>query len=212
MDIIARSEGELCEKLRLITLRGTSIQPYLNSYISIETIHPRNLAPTQRYVLDYEIKKIEQIRWDIIADWGFDILSLNGYLKVTYPAPTVGLDDGSRVKGNPSTIDIIPPVIEEYVNPTGNIDLIINDGQHRCYLAYLMNTPLRVAYVRGRHPGYPYYAYPLPNGWNDVELRSAIPEGYIKKFHVAKDHKSLYRNFNSQFDKIGDSRPYTKSE
>jgi hypothetical protein len=216
MEVITRSEGELCEKLKLVTLRGSALQPYLTAFISIETIHPKNLAPTQRYVLDFELKKIEQLRWDIEKDWGFDILKLNGYLKCSYKNPDgdqpIAEDMNLKREYSEKVIDIIPPVVEEYINPSGGVDLIINDGQHRVFLAYMMGMPINVAYVRGRHSGYPYYAYPLPNGWNDVEIRSDIPEGYIKKFHVAKEHKKLYRNFNSKFENIGDSRVYFTKE
>jgi hypothetical protein len=212
-DISAKSAGELCEKLKHIKLRGGNTQPYLNSFISIETFDPAVLAPTQRYCLISELKKIEQLRWDIMNEFGWDILQLNGYLKVDYSNTT---ETAIEAGGKPyiskvaeiKTIDILPPVIEEYVDCRGNIKLIINDGQHRCRLAYQMGLPINVAYVRGSNKSYPYYAYPLPNGWADVELREDIPEGYVKKFHVAKDHKALYRNFNSEFENIGDSRPY----
>jgi hypothetical protein len=212
-DVSTRSAGELCEKLSQITLRGGKTQPYLNSFISIETFDPAILAPTQRYCLISELKKIEQLRWEIMREYGWDILQLNGYLKVTYPEREEQL---KGIHGTPDTpvkieskiIDILPPVIEEFIDYRGNIKLIINDGQHRCRLAYQMGLPINVAYVRGSNKSYPYYAYPLPNGWADVELREDIPEGYVKKFHVAKDHKSLYRDFNSQFENIGDSRPY----
>jgi hypothetical protein len=208
-DISAKSAGELCEKLRQIKLRGGNTQPYLNSFISIETFDPAVLAPTQRYCLIKELKKIEQIRWDIMNEFGWDILQLSGYLQVVYL--------GARTShGVPidmdKVIDILPPIVEEYIDYRGNIKLIINDGQHRCRLAYQMGLPINVAYVRGSNKSYPYYAYPLPRGWDDVELRETIPEGYVKKFHVAKDHKALYRNFNSEFENIGDSRPYDSTE
>jgi hypothetical protein len=216
-DISAKSAGELCEKLKHIKLRGGNTQPYLNSFISIETFDPAVLAPTQRYCLISELKKIEQLRWAIMSEYGWDILQLNGYLKVDYSNTTeTAIEAGgkpyiSKVEEH-KTIDILPPIIEEYIDYRGNIKLIINDGQHRCRLAYQMGLPINVAYVRGSNKSYPYYAYPLPNGWADVELREDIPEGYVKKFHVAKDHKALYRNFNSEFENIGDSRPYDSKE
>jgi hypothetical protein len=212
-DVNYFSEGELCERLAHIKLKGGNTQPYLNSYLSIETLDPSILAPTQRYVLSKELKKLEQIRWDIEREYGYDILRLAGYLQVTYPPCSVGLSDGTtRVYANPEVIDILPPIVEEYINPRGMIDLIICDGQHRCFLAYMMGLPLNVVYVRGINKGYPYYAFPLPNGWKDVEIRDDIPSGYIKKFHVAKEHKRLYRWFNDEFSNIGDSRPYSSGE
>lgn len=213
-NITTGSAGELCEKLRRIKLKDGKTQPYLDSYISIEMLDPAILAPTQRYCLIKEIKKIEQLRWSILNDYGWDILQLNGYLRVEYTPPLEGAENGTKVQvsnyDSTKTIDIIPPVIEEYIDPRGGVQLIINDGQHRCRLAYQMGMPINVVYIRGANKSYPYYAYPLPNGWNDVELRDDIPLGYVKKFHVIREHKRLYRDFNTQFNNIGDSRSYTK--
>ena len=209
MELETRSKGELISKLEQVTLRGSGTQPYLNARIDLVTLDPAILAPTQRYVLTSELKKIEQVRWGILKDHNKDILNLDGYVKCKYSAVTDFMSaDPLESHTEEQTIDVIPPVVEEYFDPKGWLHLIICDGQHRCYLGYTMNTLITVAYVRGIHWGYPYYAYPLPNGWGDVEVRDNIPEGYIKKFHVAKDHKALYRNFNSQFENIGDSRPY----
>jgi len=210
MEVETRSRGELIAKLQQVTLRGSSTQPYLNARIDVVTIDPSILAPTQRYVLTDELKKIEQVRWDLLKDHNQDILQLNGYIKCYYlnpdaEQPIVESMDLKRERAE-QVIDVLPPVIEEHFNHKGGIDLLICDGQHRAYLAYTMGTLISVAYVRGVNTLYPYYAYALPNGWDDVEVRDDIPQNYIKKFHVAKDHKKLYRNFNSQFENIGDSR------
>lgn len=214
MELEIRSSGELISKLQQVTLRGGGIQPYHGARIDLVTLDPVILAPTQRYVLTTELKKIEQVRWGILKDYNKDILNLDGYVKCTYeksePIYEVGKLDPVDYLVPEKTIDVIPPVVEEYIDPKGMLHLIIADGQHRCYLAYTTGQFVTVAYVRGIHWGYPYYAYPLPNGWDDVEVRDDIPEGYIKKFHVAKEHKKLYRDFNSQFENIGDSRPYDK--
>ena len=203
-----RSEGELISKLYGVSLRGSkTIKPYKGAVITIERLNPAILAPTQRYVLKKEIRKIEDLRWAIDQEYGQDILRLNGYLKVKYPDQ---IDSHGQRYDIQETIDILPPIVEEYIDFVGNIHYIICDGQHRAYLAYMMGLPVHVALVRAINTNYPYYAYPLPNGWADVELRDDIPSGYVKKFHVAKDHKFLYRDFNSQFENIGDSRPYEK--
>jgi hypothetical protein len=203
MEVETRSRGELIAKLQQVTLRGSSTQPYLNARIDVVTIDPSILAPTQRYVLTDELKKIEQVRWDLLKAHNQDIFRLEGYIKCFYLDESVK-HDGPEKYG--ATIDVLPPVIEEHFNHKGGIDLLICDGQHRAYLAYTMGTLINVAYIRGVNTSFPYYAYALPNGWDDVEVRDDIPQNYIKKFHVAKDHKKLYRNFNSQFENIGDSR------
>jgi len=217
-----RSSGELIDKLHQILLRGNSnIKPYKNAIITIEKLHPKALAPAQRYVLRSELRKIEQLRWAIDAEYGQDILRLNGYLKIEYPESEIvthyeyGLGKlepvGEVTEPIPAkTIDILPPVVEEYIDYNGYIRPLVCDGMHRAFLAYQMDMPLHVAYVRGVNKNYPYYSYPLPEKWNNIEILDVIPKGYIKKFHVAKDHKFLYRDFNSQFRNVGDSRPYDK--
>jgi hypothetical protein len=214
LTVEVRSRGELLSRLQQITLRGSSTQPYLNARIDLVTLDPAFLAPTQRYVLDSELKKVEQVRWDVLEAENQDIFLLDGYLRCTYidktPLYELGRSQPYDYVENypPKTIDVLPPVIEEYFDPRGRLHMLICDGQHRCYLARTMGTLITVAYVRGIHWGFPYYAYPLPNGWNDVYIMTGeIPEDYIKKFHVAKNHKALYRNFNSRFENIGDSRP-----
>jgi hypothetical protein len=206
-DVNVFSSEELCSKLKQVTLRGSSIQPYLNSHISIEQFNPKNLSPCQRYVLLPVLRKLEQLRWDIQSNHNCDILRLNGYLKVAYPSE---YSAHGVVETVGQTIDILPPVCEEFINDFGELMILVNDGMHRVYLAYQMGIPINVAYVRGVDKNYPYYAYKLPCGFNEVEIINEIPHNYLKKFHVAKEHKKLYRWFNSEFENIGESRPYEK--
>jgi len=53
---------------------------------------------------------------------------------------------------------------------------------------------------------YPYYAFPLVNGWNDVEIVQDLPPGYVKKWHRIKNYKTLYRDFNTGFRNVGGPR------
>jgi hypothetical protein len=219
-EVSTKSSGELCEKLRKVTLRDRKTQPYANSFISIETIDPRKISPCQRYVLLPELRKIELLRWNIMDEYGWDILQLNGYLKVTYTEHPLS-DKVMRELGDlapennvykEKVIDVIPPVCEEFINDFGELKVIVNDGMHRIFLAYQMGVPINVVYVRGVNKHYPYYSYSLPRGFEEIEILDSISENYVKKFHVAKNHKALYRNFNSIFNNIGDSRPYTSEE
>lgn len=220
MELETRSRGELVTKLEQVTLRGQGHQPYLNARIDLVTLDPAILAPTQRYVLTKELKKIEQVRWGILKDHNKDILNLDGYVKCKYSDDVMdemGTHKGSLVGEGAipqpgKIIDVLPPVIEEYFDPRGRLHLIIADGQHRSFLARQMGTLMTVAYVRGVHFGYGYYAYPLPGGWSDVKIIDEIVEGYIKKFHTVKDHKARFRDYNSQFENIGDSRAYAPKQ
>ena len=88
----------------------------------------------------------------------------------------------------------------------GSVVKILNDGMHRVYLARMERSPIQVVYVRKVPRECPYYAFPLVNGWNDVEIVQDLPEGYIKKWHRIKDYKSLYRDFNTGFQNVGGPR------
>lgn len=192
MDVETRSRGELIAKLQQVTLRGSSTQPYLGARIDVVTLMPEELNPCQRYVLMPELKKIEDLRWSILKESGhIDIFGLDGYIKCHY---------------EDQTIDIIPPVCEEFFTADYKLKIKVNDGMHRVYLAYQMGVPITVTYVRGISPYYPYYSHIIPGGWPAVEIIDSLGEKYIKKFHVAKEYKKLFRQFNSQFENIGDSR------
>jgi hypothetical protein len=197
LEINIRSEGELVSRIKQVRQRNSNIQPYLNTRVDVVTLDPAILSPCQNYILTDELKKVERLRWDILEETGHvDILRLKGYVKCQY---------------EDKNIDILPPVCEEYFDYKYGLKIIINDGMHRCYLAYRMGLPLNVVYVRGVSYRNPYYSYPNPVGWADVEVIDVLREGFIKKFHVAKEYKKLYRDFNSAFENVGDSRPVQKS-
>lgn len=214
MEIETRSSGELIIKLQEVKLRDSNVQPYIGARIDLITLMPSELSPCQRYVLMPELKKVETLRWDILEETGHvDILKLNGYIKCHYDPQyvTAGEKNEKIYESEESTtIDIIPPVCEEYTTEDYKLKIKINDGLHRCFLAYQMGVPVTVAYVRGADPRYPYYSHIVPGGWEAVEIIDKLDENYVKKFHVSKNYKKLFRNFNSQFDNIGDSRARIK--
>ncbi len=63
-----------------------------------------------------------------------------------------------------------------------------------------------VLLVRGIPKTLPYYAFPLPGGWDKVEELDALPAGYLKKWHRIANYHALYRNFNSAFSNVGGPR------
>jgi hypothetical protein len=212
-EVGVRSEGELISKLEQVTLKGFPQKHiYSNCHISIERVHPNYLSPPQRYVHRDELKKVQDVRWKILEEFGHDILQLRGYIKCVYEGESFinNYEGGKLEQYDDFVIDILPPVVEEYFGWDGKPHLLINDGMHRAFIAYQMQMPFNIVYIRGVSEHYPYYANPLPAGWRDVEILDIIPEGYIKKFHVVKDHKALFRDFNVAFENIGESRQYGK--
>ena len=165
---------------------------YEDSVIELTSYHTNEIAPAQRYVLTGELTKVRDLKW-ALAEHGVDLFKLDGYATIWLE----GYDD---------PIDVLPPVIEQSAEADGSVVKILNDGMHRVYLARMERSPIQVVYVRNVPKQYPYYAFPLVNGWNDVEVVQDLPEGYIKKWHRIKNYKSLYRDFNTGFQNVGGPR------
>jgi len=111
------------------------------------------------------------------------------------------------IEGYDEKVDLLPPVIEEFIEKNGRVVRIINDGMHRVYLAFLEWIVPQVIYVRGVPKNLPYYAFPIPEqDWTKIEIVDDIPARYIKKWHRIEKNKRLYRNFNSAFINVGGPR------
>lgn len=187
------SPEELVANMRRVRmLTQPDAAPYVDSEIELPVMHTDLIAPAQRYVLTKEIVKVRDLRW-ALGEHGVDLFKLDGYVTMWLE----GYDD---------PIDVLPPVIEESPEADGSTVNILNDGLHRVYLARMERTAIQVVYVKNVPPQFPYYAFPLMNGWNGVEIVQDLPEGYIKKWHRIKDYKSLYRDFNTGFQNVGGPR------
>lgn len=187
------SIDELMANMRRVSmLTKPDALPYVDAHIELESFHTDEIAPAQRYVLSQEILKVRDLRWTL-REHDVDLFELDGYVTIWLE----GYDD---------PIDVLPPVVEQSAEADASVVRILNDGMHRVYLARMERAPIQVLYVKGVPHEYPYYSFPLVNGWDDVEIVSELPEGYIKKWHRIKDYKSLYRNFNSGFQNVGGPR------
>ncbi len=196
MDILhveAFPEPALVEGLRDVTmLEDPEVKVYGQAFISLERIAPRLLAPPQNYILTGELQKVRALRW-ALEDHGFDVYNLNGFLRLT-------------LAGQEEPMDLLPPVVEESIERDGSIHLLVNDGMHRVYMALREWVIPQVVYIRGLPRGLPYYAFPVPGGWNGVQERDDLPPGYVKKWHrIPRPHR-LYRNYNSVFHNVGGPR------
>jgi len=184
---------ELIRNMREVgMLTDPGAKLYKNAAIELVTLHTDEIAPAQRYVLTQEILKVRDLRW-ALRDHGVDLFKLDGYVTMW-------------LRGYDDPIDLLPPVIEQSVEADGSTVRILNDGMHRVYLARMERSPIQVVYVRNVPAEYPYYAYPLVNGWADVEMVRDLPEGYIKKWHRIPNYKTLYRDFNTAFRNVGGPR------
>jgi len=187
------SVDELMGNMRRVSmLTHPDDLPYKDARIELSTFDTDQIAPAQRYVLTQEILKVRDLRWSL-NEHGVDLFKLDGYVTIWLE----GYDD---------PIDVLPPVVEHSEEADWSVVNILNDGMHRVYLARMERMPIQVVYVENVPKQYPYYAFPLVNGWDDVEIVSELPQGYIKKWHRIKNYKSLYRDFNSGFQNVGGPR------
>ncbi len=187
------SKEALLEKLRRVSmLTHPEICIYKESTVSLEKIRTEFLSPPQSYILTSELQKVRNLRWGL-KDFGVELFCLEGYVSI-------------YLEGNDEPVDVLPPIVEESVEEDGSVHFVICDGMHRVSLARMECAIPQVVFIRGIPGNLPYYAYPVPGGWDSVVTREDLPEGFIKKWHRIKEYKTLYRNFNSAFTNVGGPR------
>ncbi len=188
------SSDTLFSNMRGVTmLENETAYPYLTSRLSLSVLNTNDIAPAQTYVFHPEILKVTALRESLLVYDDTDILKLNGYITIT-------------IDGCNHPIDVLPPVVELSEEPDGRVVKILNDGMHRVYLARSLNLPVQVVYAEGIPEQWPYYAYALDRGWDDVEYIYDLPKGFVKKYYrVPEEQKrTLYRNFSSgEFQNVG---------
>ena len=178
---------ELLSKIQQTRLVGFGgVRPYLHADLRIApAVETRCLAPAQNYVLKPGIEKILELREALLKLEEIDIFALDeGLLIRTAQAPD-------------EVIPVIPPIVETSHEPDGRTVALVNDGLHRTFTARSLDVPISVIMVDRVPAEYPYYAFALPGGWNDVEVLESLPSGYQKKaYRHPEDHRALFRNFN----------------
>jgi hypothetical protein len=178
---------ELLARLRKTPLRGFGkARAYADADIELlRACDPERLAPAQRYVLRPTIATILKLREALLVH-DVDLFALDGGALI-------------RTSDDPDeSIPVIPPVVEESREPSGDSVLLINDGLHRVAAARCVGLPITVVRVRGVPAERPYYAYALEDGWSEVEELDELPDGYQKKqYRLPSGYKALFREFNA---------------
>lgn len=196
LSITRFGRDELLTALRETPLRGfDKARLYADATLALApATDPKALTPAQRYVLKPTLRKLLELRGALL-DHGIDLFALDGgaYIHTS--------DDPHEV------IPIIPPIVEETLEPDGRRALLINDGLHRVYAAKLFSLPVSVVVARGVPVEYPYYAYALPGGWAELEELEELPDGYQKKeYRLPESYKALFREFNTPFPGVQKQR------
>ena len=183
-------------RLRETRLRGfDGARPYAQATLELDpATDSACLAPAQRYVLKAGIARIHKLRAALLAH-GLDLFALDGgaYIRTSE-------DPEERVP-------VIPPVVEESLEPDGRRALIVNDGIHRVYAARSAGLPIATVIASGVPREYPYYACALPDGWSEVVELDELPDGFQKKtYRNPENYKALFREFNGVFPGVQQER------
>lgn len=177
-------------------------QPFIYETAALElvpAVDPESLSPTQRYVLNSDLDSIFAIE-ELFRPHGIDIYALTGAL--LFWVERDGEEEGP--------IPFCPPIVEESVEPDGRTVRIINDGMHRIAAARKRGRPINVILARGIPAEYPYYAYPMAEGWTGLLELDELPDGFQKKsYRLPDNYKSLFRDFNEVFPGIQKQRKKT---
>jgi hypothetical protein len=196
-------QAELLARLKKTRLKGFD-RPYVYEHSALEWVEqadPEQLCPAQNYVLQADIQNIETL-FRIFQQKEIDIFALQGGLLFWLHDPKAGTEEGP--------IPLIPPVVEESMEPDGRTVLLINDGMHRVYAAKKLGRKINIVLARAVPREYPYYAYALQNGWTGVEELDGLPDGYVKKAYRDKDnYKALFRDFNEVLPGVQKQRKRT---
>jgi hypothetical protein len=187
---------ELLSMLRKTRLRGfDGARPYAEATLELDpATAPSRLAPAQRYVLKSGVARILELREALLAH-GLDLFALDGGAYV-------------RTSEDPDErVPVIPPIVEESLEPDGRVVLIVNDGIHRVYAARSVGLAIATVVARGVPHEYPYYACALGGGWPEVVELEELPDGFQKKtYRNPENYKALFREFNEVFPGVQQER------
>ncbi|HEC64131.1 MAG TPA: hypothetical protein ENI23_02425 [bacterium] len=198
--IISRSTTkELIDQVRKVPLlEDKDVFVYKDSNISIKDFYADELNIPKLTFIKSNLGRIKRLRENFLDQHKLDILQLDSIL--TYR------DEKRKVW------TMIPPIVElvtKNVNyiPRNKKELdpdrefkdirmtVLGDGAHRGYVARELGLRLKVIFVSGADPNYPYYAY--PNDWSEAEIVSSAESKSKRKFFVWEDKYKLYRNFGA---------------
>ncbi|MBF0434343.1 MAG: hypothetical protein HQL77_03100 [Magnetococcales bacterium] len=198
------SAQELIARFRQTPLKGFG-QPLIYQEAHLELVRdvdPKTLFPAQRYVLKEDYQTILNLV-SLFQDHGLDPFHLDGGVLFWLANPD--LPDGEE-----GPIPFLPPLVEMSHEPDGRVIPLINDGMHRIFTAMKLGRNISIILVHNVPRAYPYYAYALPGGWDDVQELDALPDQFVKKtYRDPQNYKALFRNFNAIFEGIQKERKKT---
>ncbi|WP_130471353.1 hypothetical protein [Candidatus Magnetaquicoccus inordinatus] len=193
------SEEQLLERLQQTRLRGFA-QALVYEHASLRLVRdvdPLSLYPAQNYVLQEEHQRLHTL-YELFMRQGINIFALTGAI-LFWLRYEDGVEEGP--------IPLTPPLVEISHEPDGRLLPLINDGMHRVYTAMRLQSTINIVQITNVPRQWPYYAYPLANGWADVQELRSLPVDYVKKaYRDPQNYKDLFRDFNGVFPGIQKQR------
>ncbi|MBF0191382.1 MAG: hypothetical protein HQL99_09655 [Magnetococcales bacterium] len=197
-------EAELLQRFATTRLRGHG-QPLIYQQAKltlVRQVDPASLYPAQRYILREDHQRLHHL-YLAFREREIDIFNLDGGL-------FFWLADDTLPGGEDGPIPLMPPVVELSVEPDGRTLPLINDGMHRVYTAMRLGVPLNIVLASDVPAEYPYYAFALEKGWDEVVELEELADGFVKKtYRDPAQYKSLFRDFNAVFEGIQKQRKQT---
>ncbi|MBW6452073.1 MAG: hypothetical protein K0B02_05090 [DPANN group archaeon] len=173
-------------------LFNSEICPYKEANVSIKKFHTDELSPTAFYVLEDRIKMQDILHKTLINEFDINSYCLEkGYV----------IDDGTF------TYTLLP-VITHRSDIDGGV-ILVEDGAHRSYHARSIGSDINTIFIEGVPEHIPFYAFPNPNGWGDVNVFDDISNVTQKKLYRTEDKDAqykLFRDYDAVFPGIGTVR------
>jgi hypothetical protein len=177
----------MLEQMRSVPLLGSSFRPYADCKVSVETVRPSDLVPSQFYCLRNRLNSLEKLNHSL-SPFGCTLTRVDGLWEICV--------DGE-------TYCLLPPVVE--VQPTSDKPMVC-DGVHRLFLCWQKHWDCRVVVITGVTT--PYYGHPNTNGWDDItvheDLQRFLASGQPKRLPRLEPGQSdlLFRDFNHVFGNV----------
>ncbi len=156
------------------------ILPFKNSDISVGKVSRDLLFPTQKFVLNEQLKKIENL-YNFFDKQGVYIPDLQGFL--SYKVRNVATD-----------FVLTPPIVEVIEGKP-----LLIDGMHRSFFFGNKNLKFNAIFIEGIEKQYFPYQLQNPKGWDDVIVfDKTLPLGFVRKdmrYEDKEKKKALFRQY-----------------
>ncbi|MDR0727133.1 MAG: hypothetical protein LBF37_03665 [Rickettsiales bacterium] len=169
------SKEDLFNIIRNTSIKGdSSVFPFSDFKLSVQTISQEDLIPTQTFVFNDQIKLIQNLVRQF-SKLGIDLFSLNGFVSFK----TLATQQGGQNE--------IRKIAEEFVYSIPIVEVIegaplIIDGMHRATVAGKKKIPFNALFIENVPEHLYPYQLPLSGGWSAVkQFKNKLPDGFSRK-------------------------------